>query len=91
MIADRIQCQRRFITVLSPGGSLAYLRTGISGVYFWVLKFREPVFFWVLYTAAVFFGLLNKVFHIFSSIFWGPVLFIRCFNNHGSPSLSYHA
>ena len=88
LIADRIQCW--FITVLSPGGRLGIFTDSDQWSIFLGFEFREPVFFWILDTAAVFFGLLNKVFHIFSSIFWGPVSFTSCFNNHGSPLLSYH-
>ena len=75
---------------------LAYLRTGISGVFFRGFEFQESVFLGVLLTTAVFFGLLNKSCilkcFIFSTVFFlGPVLYTRCFNNHGSPLLSYHA
>ena len=30
-------------------------------------------------------------FYIFQSIFWGSVLFIRCFSKHRSSLISYHA
>ena len=49
--------------------------------YFLGFEFRESVFFCVLVTAAVFFGLLNKgcffKCFIFSTVFSGPVLFTR--------------
>ena len=48
------------VTLLIPQGvDLAYLQTGIRGVFFWVLNF-ENLYFWVLATAAAFFGSLNK-------------------------------
>ena len=53
------------------------------------------VLFWVLVTAAVFFGLLSKCyifkFFIFSTVFLGPVLFSRYFSKQSSSSLLYRA
>ena len=41
--------------IVGPQGvELAYLQTGISGVFFGGFVFRKSVFFWVLLTAAVF-------------------------------------
>ena len=52
---------------------LVYLQTGISEVIFWVLNF-ENLYFWVLVTAAIFFGLdkccIFKCF-IFLTVFFG--------------------
>ena len=66
------------------GVDLAYLQTGISGV-FGGLNFENLYFF----------GLLNKSCilkcFILSKVFLGSVLFTRCFNNHGSPLLSHDA
>ena len=42
------------------GVDLAYLQTGISGVFLGVLNFENLYFLGVLVTAPVFFGLLNK-------------------------------
>ena len=39
---------------------LAYLQTGIRGVFFLDFEFQESVFLGVMITAAVFFGSLNK-------------------------------
>ena len=52
---------------------MAYLQTGISGV-FLGFEFQESVFFWVLVTAAVFFWLFNKSYILkcfkFSKVFF---------------------
>ena len=39
----------------AQGVDVAYLQTGISGVFFWVLNFENLYFFGVLVTADVFF------------------------------------
>ena len=68
---------------ISQGMDLAYLQTGIRGVFFWVLNFENLIFWGVLVTAAVFLGLLDKccIFKcfifltvIFGSSFIHPVL-----------------
>ena len=64
-----------FIIQLPQGVGLAYLQTRISGVFLGVLNFKNLYFFWVLLTAAVFLGLLNKSCilkcFIFSTVFFG--------------------
>ena len=65
---------------------LAYLQREISGALFGVLNFNN-LYFWEYWSQLPYFF---KVFHIFNSIFLGPVLFTRRFNNHCSPLLSYH-
>ena len=85
----------KYIDVRNPWVSLTYLQTGISGVFSWVLSLENLNFlgYWsqLLYS----FGLLNKSCilkcFICSTVFLGPVLFAKCFNNHGSPLLSYRA
>ena len=64
-ILNRIQKsplpKRQLPISLQPQGvDLAYLQTGISGVFVWVLNFENLYFLGVLATATVFFGLLNK-------------------------------
>ena len=75
---------------------MAYLQTGISGVFFRGSEFRESVFFGYWSQLLYFFGLLTKrcilkCFICSTVIFLVSVLFTRCFNNHGSPLLSNHA
>ena len=54
LIADLIQCW--FVTVLfpRPGVDLAYLQTGISGVYFWVLNFQNLYFLGTGHSCCIF-------------------------------------
>ena len=53
---------------------LAYLQTGISGVFFWVLNFENLYFFGYWSQLLYFFGLLNKSCilkcFIFSTVFF---------------------
>ena len=74
-----------YLVQAPQGMDLAYLQTGISGAFFR---------FWIS-RISTFLGLLNKSCilkcFILSKVFLGPVLFTRCFNNHGSPLLSHDA
>ena len=78
---------------LPPGGGLGIFTNRDRWSIFLGFQIRESIFLWVLITAVVFFGLLNKSCilkcFIFSTVFLGPVLFTRCFSNRGSPLLSY--
>ena len=80
--------------ILAQGWTWHIYRQG-SVKYLEGFEFQESVFFWVLITAAVLFGLSNKscisCVSYFQQYFLSPVLFTRCFNNHGSLLLSYHA
>ena len=63
----------------AQGVDLACLQTGISRVFLGFEFQKMFVFFWVLVTSAVFFGLLNKCCilikcFIFLTVFLGPVL-----------------
>ena len=76
---------------------LAYLQTGINEVFLGVLNFKNLYFFGTTGHSCCIFGFLNescilKCF-IFSTVSCLGVqfLFNKCFNNHGSPLLSYHA
>ena len=51
------------VAVHTQGVDLAYLPTGISGVFLGCFEFGKSVFFWVLVIAAVFLGCqINAVF-----------------------------
>ena len=52
---------------------------------FWVSNF-ENLYFLGLFNRSC----ILKCF-VLSKVFLGPVLFTRCFNNHGSPLLSHDA
>ena len=71
--------------------------TGTPGGGFGVFTDRDQrsIFFGFEFRESVRFGLLNKICilkcFILSKVFLGPVLFTRCFNNHGSPLLSHDA
>ena len=59
----------------TQGVDLAYLQTGISRVFFWVLNFENLYFFGQWSQPAVFFGFLNKCCilncFIFLTVFFG--------------------
>ena len=62
---------------------LAYLQSGISEVFFWVLNFENLYFWGVLLTAAVFFGLFDKC-CIFKCFIFLTVLFLVQFYAPGT-------
>ena len=59
----------------SQGVNLAYLQTGISGVFFWVLNFKNLYFLGTGHSCRIFGGLLNKSCilkcFIFSTVLFG--------------------
>ena len=67
----------------TPGGGFGIFTDRDQRSIFWVLNFQNLYFL----------GLLNKSCilkcFVLSKVFLGPVLFTRCFNNHGSPLLSH--
>ena len=80
-----------------PGGGLGIFtdRDQLTRV-FLGFEFGESVFFWVLITAVVFFGLSNKSCilkcFLFSTVFLGFSYIHQVLQlNHGSLLLSYHA
>ena len=68
---------------------LAHLQTGISGVSFWALNFKDLYFLGTGHSCCIF-GLLNKSCilkrFIFSTVFFGVQ-----FYSPGASLLSYHA